>query len=137
MADYREISQEYAKSAIGAALLINAGASVAVLSQLTELYKLDLLSSVVWSVMAWTVGVFLAALAWPAAFLSSRFVDKSERDQGLERAYLNISNRWMNAGLIFVSASILCFGGGAAYMAGQYSFISEHPPIAAPATHAQ
>ncbi|RWQ42864.1 MAG: hypothetical protein EOS21_07110 [Mesorhizobium sp.] len=40
MADYWEISQEYAKSAIGAAMLINAGASVAVLSQVAELYKL-------------------------------------------------------------------------------------------------
>jgi predicted membrane channel-forming protein YqfA (hemolysin III family) len=129
MADYREISQEYAKSAIGAAMLINAGASVAVLSQLAELYKLDLLSSVVWSVMAWTVGVVLAALAWPTAFLSSRFVDKSERDRGLERAYLQVSNRWMHAGVILVFASILCFAGGAAYMACQYSNIPEHATI--------
>ncbi|AZO68097.1 hypothetical protein LRP31_19295 [Mesorhizobium mediterraneum] len=131
MADYREISQEYAKSAIGAAMLINAGASVAVLSQVAELYKLDLLSSVVWSVMAWTVGVVLAALAWPTAFLSSRFVDKSERDQGMERAYLEVSNRWMAVGLILVFASILCFARGAAYMVAQSSFISEHPPIPA------
>lgn len=134
MADYREISQEYAKSAIGAAMLINAGASVAVLSQLAELYKLDLLSSVVWSVMGWTAGVVLAAMAWPAAFLSARFVDKSEKERDREASHIHRSNCWMYAGMGLVMASMSCFALGAAYMAGQHSFISEHVVLPKAAT---
>jgi hypothetical protein len=129
VADYREISQEYAKSAINGALLINAGASVAVLSQLAELYKVGLLSSVVLSVEGWAAGVVLASLAWPAAFISSRYVDKSEREKEIEASHLRVSDRWMFAGVGLVFASILCFSLGAACMAGHYSVISTLPPL--------
>lgn len=37
MADYREISQEYARGGIKAALFVNGGAAVALLSQVAEL----------------------------------------------------------------------------------------------------
>lgn len=117
MADYREISQEYAKGAINAAILINAGAAVALLTQLSALQGTPLFGIVFYSVIWWTFGVALASFSWLAAFTSTRYVDKSARETGSRARHLRTSNIAMQIGLALIFGSIVCFCCGAAIMA--------------------
>lgn len=68
MADYREISQEYAQGGFKAVALLNGGAAVAILTQLSELKELA--QPVLVASSFWAAGITLSALAWIAAFIS-------------------------------------------------------------------
>jgi membrane protein YqaA with SNARE-associated domain len=73
MADYRELSQGYARAAINAAILINGGAAIATLSQLE---KFGAAVSVRVALVAWALGVLGGAVTWVLGFISTRLVDK-------------------------------------------------------------
>jgi hypothetical protein len=116
MADYREISQEYAKEGIKAATLINAGAAIALLSQAADLIKEGLAGEIRTAMLYWAAGVVCGVSTWLLAFSSSRFVDKSERE--VDRVRLTIiSNRLMLAGQIAILAALICFMAGCVSLA--------------------
>jgi hypothetical protein len=104
MADYREISQSYAQGAIKAVILINSGALVACLSQLSSLFAhLDGLVLGA-AFFCWIFGIVLGVAAWGFGFLSTRYVDISERGSPEE---IRISNRWLRLGFAaFVLATV-------------------------------
>lgn len=79
MADYREISQQYAQGAIQAGIILNGGAAIAVLSQATRLISVGLAGPLRFAMLCWILGTFFAAVTWVLAFSSTRLVDKSER----------------------------------------------------------
>lgn len=117
MADYREISQEYARGGIKAALLINAGAAVALLSQIADLAIVATGEYIRHAMLVWAFGVFAASTAWLCAFFSTRYVDKSEREASQSDMHISKSNTWMNAGLVLVGISLLCFLAGSIVLA--------------------
>ncbi|MBP1859788.1 hypothetical protein [Rhizobium herbae] len=120
MADYREISQEYAKQAINAAFILNGGAAVAVLSQASGLLEKGLSTGVRQALMIWALGTILAALTWVFGFLSTRYVDKSERESALESKHLRTADLWMLAGLIAVLLAIVAFATGCYVLANSF-----------------
>jgi hypothetical protein len=106
MADYREISQQYAQGGIKAAILLNGGAAVALLSQVSDLIDAKLSDEVWWSMVCWSVGTFLGACTWIVAFYSTRLVDRFER---AEVRTLQPSNVFMQLGLLALAFSLICF----------------------------
>ncbi len=110
MADYREISQQYAQGGIKAFILLNAGASVAVLSQALDLIQKGLASEVRLAMTLWVLGIVAAALVWVAGFFSTRLVDKSEDEKRPE--YLRLSNAFMAIGLGLMLLSLVLFALG-------------------------
>lgn len=119
MADYREISQEYAQGGIKAVALLNGGAAVAILTQLKDLSALA--QPVLVSSIFWAIGLTACSLAWMAAFISARHVDNSERSSGgTSDAHITTSNNWMYAGLFLVIFSLAMFLAGALYLAAGY-----------------
>lgn len=115
MADYREISQTYAQEGVKAALLINSGAAVTVLTQATDLIEKKLASVVLWPMVCWSFGIAAATIIWAAAFVSTRYVDKGILEQREE--HLRTSDFWMTIGLVLFLLSILAFGVGAVLLA--------------------
>lgn len=107
MADYREISQEYAKEGIKAALLINAGAAVAMLTQTQNLIPNGLGDDAAIAMILWSIGVLLAAITWPLAFISTRYVDKAGDES--QPGHIVVSNRYMFAGLTTLLLSLVFF----------------------------
>jgi len=122
VADYREISQQYAKEGIRTCILLNGGAAVALLSQSMELYRENLINVVAFAMGFWAAGASMAASVWLVSFLSTRFVDKSERESGLEEDNLRISNIYMNVGLILTVGSLLFFIFGCASLVIGFAF---------------
>jgi hypothetical protein len=116
VADYREISQQYAQGGFKAVALLNGGASVAILTQLPELG--DLAQPVLVASSFWAAGITLSALAWLAAFLSTRYVDKHERE-GIS-AHLDASNTWMYAAILAVLVSLALFVAGVVCLAAGF-----------------
>lgn len=114
MANYREISQEYAKQGINAAFLLNGSAAFAVMTQFMNI-KHELASAVAWGLLVWAGGTAVAALTWLVAFTSTRFVDKSEREE--DPKHLRSSDRFMVVGMVFFAISIFCFALGCIMMA--------------------
>ena len=112
MADYREISQEYAQGAIKACILINAGAAAALLTQsakFIEMNKPGLTAGLTCSMLLWAVGTVTAISVWMLAFFSTRYVDKSERENALSSRHLRTSNSFMYAAFVAIVASIVLF----------------------------
>ncbi len=104
--DYRIISQQYAQGAIRAVILINAGAAIAILSQLTALLGILPAWAIGVSLMAYIVGISLGVLAWMFGFLSTRYVDKFMRRE--VRDYSE-ANKWQGKGTIVILLSLLTF----------------------------
>lgn len=117
MADYREISQEYARGGIGAAFFVNSGAAVALLSQASELISAGLADDLSTAVLYWATGTLLASATWIVAFVSTRYVDKSEREVTLQSKHLRAADRYMCAGLILLVLSLFSFAAGCFSMA--------------------
>jgi hypothetical protein len=117
MADYREISQAYAQGAAKVAVLINGAAAIAILSQVLSLNGIRF--EVTFALLSWAAGVFFGALAWPLGFAATRYVDKAEQenDEGHKRTHERTSDRFMYAGLIVVTLSLLLFLKGCILMA--------------------
>lgn len=106
MTDYREISQAYAKGAITAALAINGGAAVAVLSQFSALAGLLEARVVAVTLLIYSCGVLFAASTWILAFLSTRYVDRVQ--QGQDADY-KTADSFMYGGLIAILLSLTAF----------------------------
>lgn len=117
MADYREISQTYAREGIRTVIVLNAGAAAALLSQATQLIEKGLAAGARAAMIIWASGATLGVLAWLFAFTSTRYVDKSEREAGAEARHLRTSDRHMSVGAILFLLSLICFGAGAARLA--------------------
>ena len=112
MADYREISQEYAQGAIKACILINAGAAAALLTQsakLVEMNKPAITAGARCSMLLWALGTVAAVSTWVLAFISTRYVDKSERANTLQSRHIRTSDLYMRAGLIAIVSSLVLF----------------------------
>jgi hypothetical protein len=120
MADYREISQEYAQGAIKATSLLNGGAAVAVGSQFVSMPS-AVSQAVVTSMIIWIVGVTLGAAVWAVAFASTRYVDKY-MDENVG-SHLDVSNKLMHAGLTMIALSFIAFLVGATNLALAYQSI--------------
>ncbi|RYD81419.1 MAG: hypothetical protein EOP84_11040 [Verrucomicrobiaceae bacterium] len=71
MVDYRQESIENARGAIKAVTLLNGGAAVALLTQLSTI-KPEIAGAILTAMAWWSVGLGLAASAWVAAFVSTR-----------------------------------------------------------------
>jgi hypothetical protein len=117
MVDYRAESIENARGAIKAGTLLNGGAAVALLTQLSTLPEAiagAVLTSMVW----WCAGLTLAALAWIAAFISTRFVDKwlDEKND----AHRVTSNNAQYAGILLILGSIVAFLAGCLFLAAGF-----------------
>lgn len=119
MADYREISQQYAQGAIKAAAVLNGGAAVAILTQAASLLEMGYGGKVSCSLMLWTAGVFFSALCWISAFASTRFVDRSTEGFRDEQTELRRSDRFMAWGIGLCLLSLILFLAGAAVLAWQ------------------
>lgn len=129
MADYREISQQYAQGGIKACILLNAGAAVAVLSQALDLIQNGLASEVRLAMVLWVSGIVAAALVWVAGFLSVRLVDKSEDEKRPD--FLRTSNLFMGIGLVLILLSLVLFAVGCWSLAGSFDKL---PPVSDSAT---
>lgn len=114
LADYREISQEYAQGAIKAVILINGGAAVAVLSQFGHLAEILPGRSPAVAVLVFALGVALGVSVWLLAFLSTRHVDRAERGQDLD---YSIADKFQAAGVIVLFLSLVAFLIGCAVLA--------------------
>ena len=82
MADYRQISQDYAQGGIKAAILINGAAAIAVLSQLGKLANQGLGMEVVIALVLWGIGVSCGAATWVLCFFQP-FVSTRARENKL------------------------------------------------------
>jgi hypothetical protein len=121
MADYREFSQQYAQGAFRAVAVLNGGATFAVLTQLSPLFELGLQQAVARSVTYWSIGLWLGTSCWLWAFLSTRYVDKSDLatqggEVGRAKSYLWWADFWMYAGMFTFYVSAMLFGIGAYIM---------------------
>jgi hypothetical protein len=114
-ANYRAISQEYGQGAIKAAILINGGAAVAVLSQVTELKKIMDVPDISCGLLAFVAGVVLGSGTWLVAFFSTRFVDQKNRAQ---RDSFTAANVAMNVAILMVLLSLASFSYGCWVLAG-------------------
>ncbi|WP_141343193.1 hypothetical protein [Bradyrhizobium sp. USDA 3458] len=115
MADYRDISQQYAQGATKACILINAGAAAALLTQSAKFIEMDkpaITAGLTCSMFLWALGTVAAASTWILAFLSTRYVDKSERENTLQNRHLRTSDLYMLAGVIAVVGSLVLFIAG-------------------------
>ena len=109
MADYREISQSYAAGAIKSAILINGGAAVAVLSQISNLSAIAAPTDI-----AKTMLVFIfATVTWGCGFFSTRHVDRALRGEDADFAK---ANSFMMKGVIFFALSLFSFLLGALWL---------------------
>lgn len=117
MADYREISQQYAQGGIKACIVLNAGAAVVTIGQASELIQISSIIDLRNSILLWVTGTALAAISWVFAFVSTRYVDKSERETNLTAKHLRSSDRYMAAGLATVLLSVALFLGGCSILA--------------------
>lgn len=71
MADYREITQDYAKGAIKTVILVNAGGIIATLNQLEEITKFASTNSLKWAMAIWVFGIVFGVAAWACGYVST------------------------------------------------------------------
>ena len=114
MADYREISQEYAQGGIKAVMLLNGGAAIAILTQLSTLPK-AMAGAILTSMVFWAIGTAGAAFVWTVVFASTRYVDKSERENSV--SHLARSDNLMTTGFVVLLLSLIFFLAGAINLA--------------------
>lgn len=117
LVDYRQEAIENARGAIKAAFLLNGGAAVALLTQISNIPHViagAVLSSMLW----WSVGLSCAALAWVAAFLSTRYVDKWLDEN--EDKHRVTSNNAQYAGVLLILGSMLAFLIGSIWLAAGF-----------------
>ncbi|HZG27458.1 MAG TPA: hypothetical protein VE079_03265 [Ensifer sp.] len=112
MADYREISQQYAQKGIIGAFVLNGLAAITLLSQASALIERGIAGEIAHTLYWWAGGTLVATFTWIIAFISTRYVDKSERETSHRVRFETISDRWMLAGLATFIISLLCFAFG-------------------------
>jgi hypothetical protein len=122
MADYRQISQDYARAAVNTSVLLNGGAAVAFISQIGSLVSSGFGPLIIWPLALWATGAFLAGITYPLAFLSARHVDRSERAEAKSKKEkeIKVSDRYMYSGIVTTIGSFLLFGFGCAWLTYQF-----------------
>jgi len=110
MADYREISQTYAKGAITAMFTLNGGAAIALLTQVGELMKQGLADEVGDAMFCWAFGVAIAALTWVFAFISTRYVDKDVEEPGNDHIFWSNVFMFLGIGVVLLSLGLFLAG---------------------------
>ena len=106
MADYREISQIYAQGAIKSVILANSGGALAIVSQLAAL-KSEFNSGVIAALlMIYMFGATLGIASWIFAFISTRYVDRTNRDE--EEDYSK-ANKFQLIATIMIFLSLFSF----------------------------
>lgn len=125
MADYRQISQDYARAAVNTSVLLNGGSAVAFISQLGSLVAAGFGPVVFWPLALWATGAFFAGLTYPLAFLSTRHVDRSERSSLslVKDKETLIADRYMYGGLATCIGSLILFGLGCARLAYEFKLL--------------
>ncbi|WP_236640802.1 hypothetical protein, partial [Sulfitobacter sp. HI0023] len=103
---YRDISQQYAQGAIKAIILVNGGAAVAVLSQVSPTHSDFSTKSVGYALVAFVFGVAIGCTCWLVGFLSTRYVDRTLR--GDEPNY-DKANFWMHVGELLIISGVAAF----------------------------
>ncbi len=71
MADYRDITQEYAKGAMKTVVLINAGGVIATLNQFAEITKFASTGSLKCAMTMWIFGIAFGVFSWVAGYAST------------------------------------------------------------------
>ena len=115
MADYRDITQEYAKGAIKTVILISAGSIIAILNQLPEISKLASLWSLKLAMTAWVFGIVFGVLSWILAFKST--IELGNHDEWKQspanneksEAFRNTGNQFSNYAAFSTSLSLIFF----------------------------
>ena len=77
------------------------------------------------AMIVWAFGVFAAAGAWLVAFMSTRYVDKSEREENKTEAHLKTADIFMYVGLGLIAVSLICFLVGSISLAFGFGKIAE------------
>lgn len=113
--------QEYAKGGIAAVILLNGGASVALLSQIDKMLELGLKSPSAYALTIWSIGIVLGALTWLMAMASSRHASRSLSPYFRGAHELRVSDLWMYAGIASMLASLASFALGVFLMAWAFS----------------
>lgn len=93
----------FAKASIAAAITINSGALLAVLSQLDKLIKLVALENIRWCFFSWTTGVTVGALSWVCAYAAASAYANGMRKTEIASGYI---------GAFLILGSILAFALG-------------------------
>ncbi len=119
MADYREISQQYAQGAIKAVILVNGGAAVAVLSQVSTLLRLLDHQLVGYALLAFLGGVNFGLMTWLFGFFSTRYVDIAERSKTPD---YRVADRFQGLGSLSLVLGIFCFLGGGSVLAISFAY---------------
>jgi hypothetical protein len=97
-----ELIRSYASAGIAAAVAINSGALIAVLSQMGDATVISPLAGAR-AMTAWMLGVAVGVLAWPAAYLSvSHYAHGRPADEV----------RWANISAGLALGSVVLFGLG-------------------------
>ncbi|MBE1208090.1 hypothetical protein [Aminobacter carboxidus] len=78
------------------------------LTQAGELRGQGLADDVSWASLFWTIGAALAAFCWFLGFLSTRYVDKSEREAD-RVGNLNMANLYHGIGFWVLLLSLVLF----------------------------
>jgi hypothetical protein len=118
MVDYRQESIENARGAIKGGSLLNGGAAVALLTQLSTIPQ-SIAGAALTSMIWWSFGLSFSAFAWVAAFGSTRYVDKWQ-DEGND-IHRVTSNRYQTAGIVLIILSIICFIAGSLHLAAGFN----------------
>ncbi len=122
MADYRQISQDYARAAVNTSVLLNGGAAVAFISQIGSLVSTGFGPLIFWPLTLWATGAFFAGITYPLAFFSTRHVDRSERSTTSSKRdkELMVADRFMYVGIATSVSSFMLFGFGCACLAYEF-----------------
>lgn len=117
MADYREITQEYAKGAIKTVILVNAGGIIATLNQLSEVLKFASPYSLKWAMVIWVIGIVFGVASWALGYMSTTQFGNSDeikmsanitRSSQSEK-YNDRANKYANRTAIAILMSLVCF----------------------------
>ncbi|WP_139792554.1 hypothetical protein [Pseudophaeobacter leonis] len=117
MADYREISQGYAQGAIRAVVLINSGAAIALLSQISSLLPEVGARVIGIAFICFVVGVACGVTSWVCGFDNARSVDLTERGQ---LSNYSIADRWQCIGVCVLAFGLILFLVGCLSLAWEF-----------------
>ncbi len=110
MADYREITQEYAKGAMKTVVLINAGGIIATLNQFAEITKFASTGSLKCAMTMWVFGIVFGVFSWVAGYASTvGFGNYQETNQN---SYHDHGNLYAKIAAIMIGLSLSAFIAG-------------------------
>lgn len=100
----------FAKSAVAGAVVINSGAMIALLSQISELRLAVSIDSLQLAVLLWALGITLGTLAWVAAFLAASAHANDRRKSELAAGFVGVALTLLSIAAFLSGAASLAFG---------------------------